>query len=170
MSLRDEMLKAGLITEEQAKQAAHKQRTDNKRTDRKERQQQQQAKQAEVRRQQEAERARHQELARERQAQEAEKAKTLQAQQHHGSVLEQAYRDGAIPNWAGARRYYYAAHGKVEWLMVTDDVSRKLEAGQAAICAGERNAQRHLPLNLGAARKLQELAPERVLVLHGAPA
>jgi len=168
MSLRDEMLKAGLITEEQAKQSAHKKRVDNKRTDRKERQQTQQAQQDEVRRQKDAERARHQELARERQAQDADKEQTLREQQRRGTGLEAAYRDGAIPNWEGARRYYYAAHGKVEWLMVTDDVSRKLEAGQAAICAGERNPQRHVPLSAGAARKLLELAPERVLVLHGA--
>lgn len=168
MSLRDQMLKAGLITEEQARRTAHKQRVDNKRGDPKERQQRRQATQEEVAQQKQAERARHQQQSRERQQQEAAKQQTLQTRQRQTTALEQAYRDGAISNWEGGRRYCYAAaDGRVDWLMVTDDVGRKLEAGQAAICAGERNRARPVVLNAGAARKLRELDPSRVLVLHG---
>ena len=169
MSLRDQMLKAGLITEEQAKRAAHKQRVDKKRSDPKERAQQKQASQEEVRRQQEAERARHREQSRERQAQESGRQQSLSEQQRRAAAIVAAYRDGALANWEGARRYCYAVQGRIEWLLVSDDVGRKLEAGQAAIVMGERNPARHLVLLAGAALKLRELAPERVLVLHGAP-
>lgn len=166
MSLRDQMLKAGLITEEQARQTAHKQRVESKRTDRKTKQQRQEAARNEVRQQQEAERARHREQSRERQQAEAQREQGLQERQRRTAAIEAAYREGELGKWEGARRYYYAAHGRVDWLMVTDDVARRLEQGQAAIVAGERNAQRHVPLKAAAARKLAELEPARLLVLH----
>lgn len=166
MSLRDEMLKAGLITEEQAKRAAHKQRVDRKRTDPKERTQRKQAAQAEVQRQQQRERTRHQEQARTRNAEAAAKEQQLSEQQRTLSALETAYREGAMPHWEGARRYCYAAQGKVEWIMVSEEAGRRLEQGQAAICASERNPRRHVVLNAAAARRLSEIAPERVVVWH----
>jgi uncharacterized protein len=166
MSLRDQMLKAGLITEEQAKRAAHKQRVDKKRSDPKERAQQKQAAEQEVRRQQEAERQKHREQSREQQVQQAERQQGLSAQQHRAANIAAAYRDGSIASWEGARRYCYAVNGRIEWLLVSDDVGRKLEAGQAAIVAGERNPQRHIVLLAGGALKLRDVAPERVLVLH----
>jgi uncharacterized protein len=166
MSLRDQMLKAGLITEEQAKQAAHKQRVDNKQADPKERAQRSQAQRQQAQAQREAERTRHKEQARESGQQQAAKAQVHQQRQRSLSALEAAYRDGAIAHWEGARRYYYAAEGRVEWLMVSEDVVRKLEAGQAAIVAGERNRQRHVPLSAGAAKRLAEIEPARLIVLH----
>jgi len=49
---------------------------------------------------------------------------------------------------------------------VSEEASRRLESGQAAICAGERNRQRHIVLTAGGAHRLQEAAPDRVLVWH----
>jgi hypothetical protein len=166
MSLRDQMLKAGLITEEQARRTAHKQRVDNKRTDPKERDQRRQATRQEVQQQKEAERARDQEASRQQQHQQTAREQELQHKQHQLSAQGQAYRDGAIANWEGARRYCYAAEGRVDWLMVTDDVGRKLENGLAAIVASENNPRRHIVLAAGGARKLREISPQRVLVWH----
>jgi uncharacterized protein len=166
MSLRDQMLKAGLITEEQAKRSAHKQRVETKHTDRKERDQRREASKAEVERQQQAEREQNQRASRQQQEQEVAKQQALQVRQRELSALEQAYRDGAIPNWEGNRRYYYAAGGRIDWLMVSDDAGRRLEAGQAAICAGERNRARPVLLTAAAALKLRELDAARVWVLH----
>ncbi len=168
MSLRDQMLKAGLITEEQAKRAAHSQRVEKTRSDPKERAQHKQASQEEVRRQREAERAGHREQSHQQQAQQVERQQSLSEQQRRSAAIVAAYRDGAIASWEGARRYCYAVQGRIEWLLVSDDVGRKLEAGLAAIVSGERNPQRHAVLLAGAALKLRELAPERVLVLHTA--
>lgn len=173
MSLRDEMLKAGLITEEQAKRGAHQQRQENKReakhTDKRQRQAQHEAKQQEARQRQDAEREQQRAEARARQAVQDQREQALQEGQRQASALSTAYREGVPAKWEGARRYYYAAHGRVEVLMVSDDVGRKLESGQAAIVAAERNPQRHVPMLSGAARRLRELDPARILVWHEGP-
>jgi uncharacterized protein len=168
MSLRDQMLKAGLITEEQAKRSAHTERVDRKRSDPKERAQRQQAARDEVKQAQEAERTRHRQQSRAQQQEQSAKERDQAQQQRQLSGLEAAYREGAIPSWEGARRYYYAAEGRVDWLMVSEEAGRRLESGQAAICAGERNRQRPVVLTASAAHHLQELAPDRVLVWHRA--
>jgi hypothetical protein len=166
MSLRDQMLKAGLITEDQAKRAAHTQRVDKKRTDRKTREAEQTAQSEEARRAKDAERAQHREQAAAQQTEQSERDRARSERQKRATAIEAAYREGAIASWEGNRRYCYAANGRIEWLSVNDDVARKLEAGHAAIVAGEKNPQRHAVLLAGGAKTLAELAPERVLTWH----
>ncbi len=166
MSLKEQMLKAGLISESEARQAMHKKRVDDKAAGRQQREQRAAAARREVERQQESAKARDQRLGRERQARQGKSEQERQAGQSRESAIATAYREGGIANWEGARRYYYAVNGRIDFVMVTEEAGRKLEAGQAAIVASERNPARHILLAAGAARRLQDLAPERVVVCH----
>ena len=169
MSLKEQMLKAGLITEQEAKQATHSQKVVHKKTGRKERERQseQTRRELEAGRQAERERDKTHEAGRtaERGLEEAER----QSGQRHRSAVSAAYREGLIEKWEGPRRYYYLRDGRVDYLLVSDDIARRLENGQAAIAAGEKNTQRPCLLNAGAAKNLIEAAPERVITFHGNP-
>ena len=166
MSLKEQMLKAGLITEQQAKQSSHKKRVDDKKSGHQARQQAKEAAAAEVRKQTERQKGEDRQRSRGQQEAEQDKQRTLQTRQQNESALAAAYREGAVDKWEGPRRYYYAVQGRIDYLMVSDDVSRRLERGQIAIAAGERNPARRSLLTAPAARKLEEIDPARILVLH----
>jgi uncharacterized protein YaiL (DUF2058 family) len=168
MSLRDQMLKAGLISEKEAHQAEHKKRVRNKQTGGEEARREEEARRREVERERERERAAHREQARERQGGQEQRERARQAEQKRQAVIQAAYREGLVANSEGPRRYHYAVQGRIELLMVTEEAGRRLEAGQLAIALGERQPERHCLLTAGAAKKLQEVAPECVLVFHAA--
>ncbi|MEE8435309.1 MAG: DUF2058 family protein [bacterium] len=169
MSLKEQMLKAGLITEQQAKRATHSQKVDSKKTGRKERERQseQTRREQEAARQAERERDKAREAGRgaERGREESER----QSGHRHRSAVSAPYREGLIEKWEGPRRYYYLRDGRVDYLLVSDDIARRLENGQAAIVVGEKNPGRPCLLNAGAAKKLSEAAPERIITFHGNP-
>lgn len=166
MSLKEQMLKAGLITEEEARRTTHKKRVEDKKSGHKARQQARETTRAEAREQTERQKDQDRQRSSARREVEQDKQHTLQKKQHSESALAAAYREGAVANWEGPRRYYYAVEGRIDYLMVTEDVSRRLERGQIAIAAGERNPARRSLLTAPAARKLREIDPARILVLH----
>ena len=166
MSLKEQMLKAGLISESEARQATHKKRVDDKVAGRQQREQRAAAARRDVERQQESAKARDQRLGRDHQARQAKSEQERQVGQRQESAVAAAYREGGIANWEGTRRYYYAVNGRIDFVMVSEEAGRKLEAGQAAIVASERNPARHILLAAGAARRLRDIAPERVVVCH----
>jgi len=167
MSLKDQLLKAGLVTEKQAREAGHKHKQVDKKAGHKARQAAKEAAAAEARAQAEKQKAADQAL----EARKAEERLAANAQlsekQRHRSAIEAAYHEGKVDKWEGPRRYHYACEGRIEILMVNDDAGRKLEGGHLAIVQGEKRPHRHVLLLAGAARKLREAAPERVLVWHG---
>jgi uncharacterized protein YaiL (DUF2058 family) len=168
MSLRDQMLKAGLISEKEARQAEHRKRVKSKQTHGEEPRREADARRQEVERERERERAAHRQREGERQSEQEKRERGRQAAQKRQAAIEAAYREGLVGNSDGPRRYYYAVQGRIELMMVSDEVGRRLEAGQLAIVQGERLPQRHCLLNAGAAKKLREVAPERILAFHGA--
>lgn len=169
MSLKEQMLKAGLITEQQAKQATHKQKVVNKKTGRKEREKEKEKTQAELEASRQAERKEDQAREAGRGAERGRDEAERQSAQRRRSALSATYREGLIEKWEGPRRYYYARDGRVDYLMVSDDIARRLENGQAAIAAAEKNPNRPCLLNAGAAKKLSADAPERIIAFHGNP-
>src|SRR5262249_61965249 len=89
------------------------------------------------------------------------------AQARNAAQLESALREGRVEHWEGQRTYYFMAReGVLEFLNVSDDASRRLSEGKAAIV---RNADPRAPyalLHAGAAEKLAEVAPERIVTWH----
>ena len=169
MSLKEQMLKAGLITEQQARQATHKQKVVNKKTGRKERERQSEQTRRELEAGRQAERKEDQARESGRGAERGREEAERQSGQRRQSALSATYREGLIEKWEGPRRYYYARDGRVDYLMVSDAIARRLENGQAAIAASEKNPNRPTLLNAGAAKKLREAAPERIIAFHGNP-
>ncbi len=167
MSLKEQMLQAGLITEKQAKQSSHKERVRTKTEGHKAKQRDKERAQDEVKRQQQAGSEQDRQRGAENRAVETERAKRHEGKQKRQSVIEAAYREGALSNWSGNRRYYFAVGKRIDALQVSDDVARKLEAGQAAIVKAEKGNGAPRVLGAGAARTLREVAPEKVLTFHG---
>ena len=166
MSLKEQMLKAGLITEQEAKQVTHKTRVEHKKTDRKHREAEAEKSAAQLESQKQAEIQKDRERNRTREEERKQAESGHQERQRSGSALSLVYKDGLIGKWAGQRRYYFAQEGRVEFLLVSDDVGRKLENGQAAIVQGEKNPARLCLMTGGAARKLSELEAGRIVTFH----
>ncbi len=172
MSLKDELVKAGLVSAKQARQVAHRERVERKQSGQQPgaapAQDEAAARAEEVRREREAQRARDQQLAREQQARQAEREREIQERERRTAQLEAALRDGRIENWQGARTYYFTDGARIESLSVSDDMARRLQEGTAAIVRSDAPAAPYAPLNAAQALRLRELAPERVVTLHPA--
>lgn len=167
MSLKEQMLKAGLITEQEAKRATHSQKVVHKKTGRKERERVSEQTRRELEAGKEAERERDQARESERGAERGREEAERQSGQRRRSALSAIYREGLIEKWEGPRRYYYLHGGQVDYLLVSDDIARRLENGQAAIAASEKNPNRPCLLNAGAVKKLSADSPERIITFHG---
>lgn len=167
MSLKEQMLQAGLITEKQAKQTTHKERVSTKTDGRSAKQREQEVARKDVQRQQQAARTQDQQRNAQKRATETQVAQGHQDKQKRQSVIQAAYREGALSRWSGNRRYYFVVGTRIDALQVSDEVARKLEAGQAAIAKPEKNSGTPTVLSASAARSLREVAPERVLTFHG---
>lgn len=166
-TLQDELLKAGLVSEEQARQAKHDKRRRRKQETPAERERQAE----EARRAHEQEQAARAEADRQREAERNAEAAKRQEQhrtrQQRESALAAVYRDGTLAGWEGNRRYYFANGSALNYVMVSEDAVRKLEAGQAAIAAGPGKTGQPVVVTATAARTLREVAPERLLAFHG---
>ncbi len=165
-SLREQLVKAGLVTEEEAKRSAHQQRVKKPRTRPEARGRTPRATEAEQRPEDEARKARDRNLNEEAKTRRAEKERTAQGAQKGKSVLERAYREGALEHWEGPRTFYFQDGTRIESLRVTAEVARRLEAGTAAIVRLSPGAAHYTLLAAGPARELQAVSPETVVVLN----
>ena len=165
--LKEQMLKAGLITEDQAKRSAHKQRQENKKLGREGREQRQQKSKAEAREQAKAGAAADRQRNREREERREKKERNQQGQQRRQTSLSKALGDGALANWEGPRTYYFSDGGEVLYLKVTDAAARMLEGGKAAIVKANTRS-RYAVVVSGAAKELLEAEPARVVTFHQA--
>jgi len=164
--LKDQLLKAGLITEKQARQVTHQKKVRNKQTDPEQRRRQAEQAAAETRRQAEAARAADRERSAARQAGQAVRERQSAERQRRAAALAAAYREGALPHWEGQRTYYFTDGRRVEMLGVSDEAARRLADGAAAICRPEHGGPGYVLLTGAAARRLAELDPERVVCHH----
>ncbi len=125
-SLRDQLLKAGLVSEKQARQAAHAQRVDRKQQGRQgveaEREQRKHKVEAEQQAKRESDRARES----------ARRERVLDRETENR--LRQTIASGRLEKTRGPRRFYFVTRDdRLPCLEVTDDVAQRLERGGAAI-------------------------------------
>jgi len=162
----EEMLKAGLVSEDEVRQKEHKQRQEKKKVGDKEQRRRSEATKEEARREREAQRERDKARGREEAARLAEKERAHHEAQQRQAAIESAFRDGKLSYWEGSRQYYFVDGKRVEFLMVSDDVAKRLEQGRAAIVRGDTPAGGYTVLTASAAEKLQSVAPDTVVAFH----
>ena len=166
MSLKEQMLKAGLITEKEAREATHKTRVAHKKTDRRQREAEAEKSKTALKRQKQSESEGDRASNRAREEARKRTESGHQDRQRGESAFSAVYREGLIAKWEGPRRYYFAQDGRVEYLLVSDEAGRRLEHGRAAIVRGEKNPARLCLMNGGAAKKLRGLDPGRIVTFH----
>ncbi len=165
-TLREQLLKSGLITEKDAKQSAHQKRLDTKQAGRGELEKQARAAEKEANRQAEERKARDKRLNEQTKIRQAEKESGIQDQQRRSAALTSALENGVLANWEGNRRFYFQDGKMVEFLMVKDEVARHLESGKAAIIRRSLSGSEYLVIHAGAARPLKESAPGHIVLFH----
>lgn len=160
-SLRDQLLKAGLVDTKQARKATHEKRVERKAEGSHKIEQTEQEKAREWEKKQAAERKRQQEIARSRQSEESLKeAETRLRNMVRQSMISRG--------WNGQRRFYFVTRDrKITCLEISDSIGRKLEGGELAIVLipGEQNEQvTFVPKKVALA--LEEKYPDHILFLN----
>ena len=165
MSLMDQMLKAGLIDEKQAKKTSHKHRQGKKHNPPNLEAQKKEQARLEAQKQAEAQKERDRQLNKQR-----DEAQNARATGKDKSPQEQlrisVFREGLLKNADGPKRYHFTEAGRVEFIQVSDVVARKLEAGQAAIARKPGAGQQYAVITQSAAEQLHETAPELLIAFH----
>ncbi|MBP7147406.1 MAG: DUF2058 family protein [Acidobacteria bacterium] len=160
-SLKDELVKKGVLDDKRARQLAHEERARRNRIGQDAVAGEKQHAEQERRAREEARRAADREREARRQQEQA---------RHEGqSRLAQVVRDHALTQGVrGPRRFHFVARdGKIPFLDVSDEIGRKLEAGGAAICEVPGSAPAQFVVLPGeTARKVREDGPEYVLFLN----
>ena len=126
-SLRDQLLKAGVVDKKAAARAAHDQRVENKAKGREGLQAEKAAREAKAEEDLKAQRARDKEREKQRKAEQ--------------EARDQAFRVAQIADtgtynkrWNGPRMYYYETRdGRVPYLEISDEVQGLLDRGSLAI-------------------------------------
>jgi uncharacterized protein YaiL (DUF2058 family) len=163
MSLRDELLKAGLVPSDKAKKLeSDTRKQDYQRKKSKALATEDEARQAEVRRQAEAEAARKREqdrrLNQEREAEKKRRELAARARQLVDSHRLNDPKAEILYNFLDGRR--------IRAIRVTSQQHQALAMGRLAILRGDRNEFDFSLAPRETAMKLAEFAPERVVLLH----
>ena len=166
MSLKEQMLKAGLITEKQAKQADHKEKQRTKKTGIKGRQQEKKKSVDEAQNQLNAQRQKDKQREEADNARREGEEKARQEAQKRQSTMDAIFKDGQVRHWGGQTRYYYLNGKVVDYLLVKDDVATQLEQGQVAIAISLYGHPVPILLKASAATQLREIAPDQLLAFH----
>ncbi len=167
MNLRDQLLKAGLVSEKEAKRSGHQKRVQAKQTGHKEAAQAQRQTEEEAARRALAEqREKDRQLNRRAKTDADQKAQGLQQKQRAKAACEKALREGVLPSWEGRRDYHFADGGIIRSIGVSEEAARRLEAGKAAIARLPDRENAYTVLVAGAATTLQEADPTRIAVFH----
>jgi uncharacterized protein YaiL (DUF2058 family) len=125
-SLREQLLKAGLVTEQQARQSAHNQRTDRKKQGREVVEAERQARREKVAAEQQAKR----EADRQREA----SRRTSAVDRETENRVRQIVTSGKLERTRGPRRFYFLTRDdRVPFVEIGDEVGARLERGQAAV-------------------------------------
>lgn len=165
MSLRDELLKAGLVSVDKAKkQASDTRKQDHQRKKSKVLAAEEAARQAEARRQVEAEAARKRERDRQLNLE-------REAEKHHRELVARAHQliGSHRLNESDAEIPYNFLDSDGHWIRVirvTPAQRKGLAMGQLSIVRGDRHEFDFALTPREIAAKLREFIPERVLVLH----
>lgn len=166
MSLKEQMLKAGLITEQQARQGSHAKRVDEKKEGHAGKTRRAENEREDARREADSRRTRDQKLNRQVEDVHQEKSRVSGERHHRRDSAEKAFRQGVLANWEGNRTYYFQDGNRVEFLKVSEETARRLERGQAAVARLAGGQVPYTVLQGAAAKTLLEVEPDRVVVLH----
>ncbi len=152
-NLRDKLLKAGLVTEKQAKEA-------EQRTPRKHREREAQAS-VEERQRREAFAAREAELAEERRR-EAAKAAEARMQSERARQLRQLVESNRLREAPGEVNFHFVRRsGKIARLAVSPETAKMLESGAAAVVEDPGQPE-HAVVPAEAARRIYEVDPQAI--------
>ena len=165
-SLREQLVKAGLVSEKEAKASAHRQRVKEARTRPEARKNQPRGTATEQRPEEEARKARDRKLNEEAKTRQGKKEQAVQETQKGKSVLDRAFREGSLERWGGARTFYFQDGTRIEFLRVTEEAARRLEAGTAAIVRLSPGTAQYTLLAAGPAKEVRAVSPETVVVLN----
>jgi uncharacterized protein YaiL (DUF2058 family) len=169
-TLKEQLLKAGLVSKKDAKRAGHERRVEAAQVGREEMERRAQAEREAAARQGEENRRRDQQEAAARLAAQQEREQSLHAAERAAARIEAAFRDGRVEHWEGSRAYYFVAEGtRIEFLGVSDDTARRLAEGKLAIVRTGDSRAPYTVLLAGPALRLREAAPDRVVVCHDSP-
>ena len=163
--LKEQMLKAGLITEDQAKRSTHKQKQQNKKLGREGREQRKRQTQEEARGQAKVQADADRQRGQKQQENQKQKEQKQQGRQREQTTISKALDGGAVANWEGPRTYYFSDGGEIVYLKVTDTAAKMLEGGKAAIVKAKTRSRYTLIVS-GAAKELLEAEPARVVTFH----
>ncbi len=163
MSLRDELLKAGLVASDQAKKLeSDGRKQEHQRKKSKALAAEEAARQAEVHRQAEAEAARKREQDRQR-----NREREVEKQRRELAARARQLIDGHRLNEPEAEILYNFPDGRsIRAVRVTPSQRKALALGRLAIVRGDRNEFDFPLIPREVAQKLLEFAPERVVLLY----
>lgn len=159
-NLRDKLLKAGLVTENQAKEAAREQRPPKKHKER------EQALSAEEKQRQEAFRAREAEVA-EAKRKEAAKAAEARMQSERARRLRQLVESHRKREAPGEVPFHFVRRsGKIGRLALSPETAQMLESGAAAVVE-DPGSPDHAVVPADAARRIYEVDPQAIRFWYG---
>ena len=156
--LRDQLLKAGVVSKKQARKAAHEKRTRAKKIGRDAVETERATDKERVEAEREANRAQDRERERQREAARTARQTPLKAAQ----IVESGRLEGRIH---GPRRFYFESRdGRVPFLEVSDETAGRLEVGRAALVESSEGALTIIQPD--AAHKIVALDPKWLRVWH----
>jgi uncharacterized protein YaiL (DUF2058 family) len=173
--LRSQLLKAGLVTEEQVRKADSKARKEKRREPKKPKSKTGLSfdEPEKLRRQREVEEARlrdrdeqrrkHEARERTRQAKVEAERKAREAAENARRIIE---RGGRAPEETGGVRYNFAEKGVVRTITVSESQRAALSSGELGIVRPHTQLQQYQLLDRAAALELREVLPEKLLLLH----
>ena len=156
-SLRDQLRKAKLLSDKEARRLAHEERVRRKARGREELEAEENARQRELEalREEERERAR-------RAQEERDRRRDLEAER--AACLEILAREAFRPRPGGSMRWYFQLEdGRLPWLEVDAHEKRELQSGAwAVVVAGPPGAHVYALLPTALARRVARVLPEKI--------
>ncbi len=158
--LSKELLKAGLISEKQARQTTHKERVQNKKMGHQGRQEEESRQKA----------AHEQRLAKQRETDHNRNKVEQQVVEEKmtRTRLKDLVKNGVATGTGGNRRFYLiASHGKVPYLEVNEDAIHALQRGRLGIVRiPDQKLERFVLLAREKAEQVKSVQPDLVVLLN----
>jgi len=169
--LRSQLLKAGLVTEEQVRKAESKKRKAKRQEPRKgarsftEPEEQRRQRELEEARQRDRDEQRRKHQAREqaRLAKAEAERKVREAAESARRIIE---RSGLAPDAEGAVRYNFVETGVVRTLSISEQQRKQLSRGELGIARPHARLQQYVLVDRAAAQELRQVCPEKLVLLH----
>lgn len=163
-NLRDELIRKGLLDDKRARQMAHEERARRNKAG--------QETVAQEKQQQDQERRAREDARREGDRQREVARQAREQERQEGLRLDQMLRDHALVEGVrGPRRFHFVAPDRrIPYLDLSEEVARRLENGQLAICALSGAAGHEFVIvPAPTARRAAEANPASLLFLTGSP-